>query len=89
MISGTVTIVNKLGLHARAATRLVNCASAFECELWIGNGEKSVNGKSIMGILTLAASRGTDLTIEADGMDKKEAIESIIELVKNRFGEDE
>jgi len=89
MISGTVTIVNKLGLHARAATRLVNCAAAFECELWIGNGEKSVNGKSIMGILTLAASRGTDLTIEADGMDKKEAIESIIELVKNRFGEDE
>jgi len=89
MISGTVTIVNKLGLHARAATRLVHCASAFECEVWIGNGEKSVNGKSIMGILTLAASRGTDLTIEADGMDKKEAIESIIELVKNRFGEDE
>ena len=89
MISGTVTIVNKLGLHARAATRLVNCASAFECEVWIGNGEKSVNGKSIMGILTLAASRGTDLTIEADGMDKKEAIESIVELVKSRFGEDE
>lgn len=89
MISGTVTIVNKLGLHARAATRLVNCASAFECEVWIGNGEKSVNGKSIMGILTLAASRGTDLIIKADGMDKREAIESIIELVKSRFGEDE
>jgi len=89
MISGTVTIVNKLGLHARAATRLVHCASAFECEVWIGNGEKSVNGKSIMGILTLAASRGTDLIIEADGMDKKEAIESIVELVKSRFGEDE
>ena len=89
MISDTVTIVNKLGLHARAATRLVNCASTFECEVWIGNGEKSVNGKSIMGILTLAASRGTDLFIEADGMDKKEAIESIIELVKSRFGEDE
>jgi len=89
VISNSVTIVNKLGLHARAATRLVNCASAFECEVWIGNGEKSVNGKSIMGVLTLAASKGTDLTIETDGTDKKEAIESIIELIKNRFGEDE
>ena len=89
MISNSVTIVNKLGLHARAATRLVNCASAFECEVWIGNGEKSVNGKSIMGVLTLAASKGTDLIIETDGSDKKEAIESIIELIKNRFGEDE
>jgi len=89
VISNSVTIVNKLGLHARAATRLVNCASAFECEVWIGNGEKSVNGKSIMGVLTLAASKGTDLIIETDGSDKKEAIESIIELIKNRFGEDE
>jgi len=89
VISNSVTIVNKLGLHARAATRLVNCASAFECEVWIGNGEKSVNGKSIMGVLTLAASKGTDLIIETDGTDKKEAIESIIELIKNRFGEDE
>jgi phosphocarrier protein len=89
VISNSVTIVNKLGLHARAATRLVNCASAFECEVWIGNGDKSVNGKSIMGVLTLAASKGTDLIIETDGRDKKEAIESIIELIKNRFGEDE
>jgi phosphocarrier protein len=89
VISNSVTIVNKLGLHARAATRLVNCASAFECEVWIGNGDKSVNGKSIMGVLTLAASKGTDLIIETDGTDKKEAIESIIELIKNRFGEDE
>jgi phosphocarrier protein len=89
VISNSVTIVNKLGLHARAATRLVNCASAFECEVWIGNGDKSVNGKSIMGVLTLAASKGTDLIIETDGTDKKEAIESIIKLIKNRFGEDE
>jgi len=89
VISNSVTVVNKLGLHARAATRLVNCASAFECEVLIGNGDKSVNGKSIMGVLTLAASKGTDLIIETDGTDKKEAIESIIELIKNRFGEDE
>jgi phosphocarrier protein len=61
MISRSVTIVNKLGLHARAATRLVNRASVFEAELWIKNGEKTINGKSIMGVLTLAASKGTVL----------------------------
>jgi len=89
MTSREVTIVNKLGLHARAATRLVNCASAFECELWINNGEKSVNSKSIMGVLTLAACKGTELTIEADGEDEREAVETVINLINDRFGEDE
>jgi len=89
MISQAVTIINKLGLHARAATRLVNCAAAFECELWISNDEKTVNGKSIMGVLTLAASKGTQLTIEADGNDENEAIEDIINLINARFGEEE
>jgi phosphocarrier protein len=89
MISQTVNIINKLGLHARAATRLVNSAAAFESELWISNGEKTVNGKSIMGVLTLAASKGTQLTIEAEGMDEGEAIEDIVKLINARFGEDE
>jgi phosphocarrier protein len=89
MISQTVNIINKLGLHARAATRLVNSAAAFESELWISNGEKTVNGKSIMGVLTLAASKGTKLTIEAEGMDEGEAIEDIVKLINARFGEDE
>jgi phosphocarrier protein HPr len=89
MISHPVTIINKLGLHARAATRLVNRASVFECELWISNGEKTVNGKSIMGVLTLAASKGTKLTIEAEGKDENEAIEDITELIISRFGEEE
>ena len=89
MISRSVTIVNKLGLHARAATRLVNCASTFKAELWIKNGEKTINGKSIMGVLTLAAGKGTVLVIEAEGPDREDALQAVSKLVKNRFGEDE
>ncbi len=89
MISRSVTIINKLGLHARAASRLVNCASVFEAEVWIKNGEKTINGKSIMGVLTLAASKGTVLVIEADGSDREDALQAIYELISGRFGEDE
>jgi len=89
MISRSVTIVNKLGLHARAATRLVNCASMFEAELWIKYGEKTINGKSIMGVLTLAAGKGTVLVIEADGPDREDALQAISALVNDCFGEDE
>jgi len=89
MISRSVTIINKLGLHARAASRLVNCASVFEAEIWIKNGEKTINGKSIMGVLTLAASKGTVLVIEADGSDREDALQAIYELISGRFGEDE
>ena len=89
MISRTVTIINKLGLHARAATRLVNCASAFKSELWVKNSEKTINGKSIMGVLTLAAGKGARLQIKADGPDQEEALEAAIDLISDRFGEDE
>jgi len=89
MIMRAVTITNKLGLHARAATRLVSCASAFECEVWIGKGERSVNGKSIMGVLTLAASKGTELNVKTDGKDELPAIDAVIDLINDRFGEDE
>ena len=89
MISTSVTIVNKLGLHARAATRLVNCASKFEAELLIKNGDKTINGKSIMGVLTLAAGKGTVLVIKADGPDREEALQAICELINGRLGEDE
>jgi len=89
MISRSVTIVNKLGLHARAATRLVNCASVFEAELWLRNGDKTINGKSIMGVLTLAAGKGTVLVIEAEGPDREDALQALYELINDRFGEDE
>ena len=89
MISGATTIVNRLGLHARAATRLVNCASGFQSEVRVIKGPRSVNGKSIMGVLTLAASTGTELTIETEGDDEQQAFDAVIELIHNRFGEEE
>ena len=89
MISRNVTIINRLGLHARAATRLVNCASDFVSEISVKRGARSVNGKSIMGVLTLAAATGTDLTIEANGADEKQALDAVVRLISNRFGEDE
>lgn len=89
MIAGNVTIVNQLGLHARAATRLVNCASDFASEIMVKRGARSVNGKSIMGILTLAAATGTELTIEANGTDEEQALAAVIRLINNRFGEDQ
>ncbi len=89
MISGNVIIVNRLGLHARAASRLVNTASGFQSEIRVIKGVRSVNGKSIMGILTLAASTGTELTIEAEGSDEQAALEAVTHLINNRFDEDE
>jgi phosphocarrier protein HPr len=88
MISGNVTIINRLGLHARAATRLVNCASGYASEIIVKKGARSVNGKSIMGVLTLAAATGTELTIEVDGTDEKQALKAVLGLIQNRFGED-
>ena len=89
MISKNVTIINKLGLHARAASKLVNCASGFAAEIFISRGDREVNGKSIMGVLTLAAGRGTELGIRADGTDEAAAIEAIDTLVNDYFGEGE
>ena len=89
MIMATVTIVNKLGLHARAASRLVNCASGFAAEIEIVRGTRSVNAKSIMGVLTLAAGLGTELVIQADGHDEQQALGAVTALFRDRFGEDE
>ena len=82
-----VTIVNKLGLHARAATRLVNCASGFSADVRLVRGARSVNAKSIMGVLTLAAATGAELVIEAEGPDENAAVEAIAALIDDRFGE--
>ncbi len=89
MIESTVTIVNKLGLHARAASKLVNCASSFSSEVWIRRGEREINGKSIMGVLTLAAGRGTELGLRAEGSDEEAAIATIMTLIADYFGEGE
>ncbi len=89
MIAGKVTIVNKLGLHARAASRLVNCASGYASEVRIVRGARSINAKSIMGVLTLAAARGAELVIEVEGADQQQALEALTALIEGRFGEDE
>jgi len=89
MISRKVTVINRLGLHARAATRLVNCASDFDSEIMVRKGQRAVNGKSIMGVLTLAAAIGTELTIAAEGTDEQQAIDAVIRLINNRFGEEQ
>lgn len=89
MINRTVTIVNKLGLHARAASKLVNCASAYSSQVWISRGQREVNGKSIMGVLTLAASRGTELGVRTDGSDEEAAMGAISDLIADYFGEGE
>jgi phosphocarrier protein HPr len=84
-----VTIINKLGLHARAAAKFVTAASHFSSNIDIARDGQKVNGKSIMGVMMLAASRGTELIILADGSDEMEAADRLAELVGDRFGEQE
>ena len=89
MIAETITIINKLGLHARAASKLVNCASQFESEVFITRNDHRVNAKSIMGVMMLAASKGVELELEGDGSDEQACRDAIVELINDRFGEDE
>lgn len=89
MIIKTATICNRLGLHARAASRLVQTAQGYASEINIVNNEHKANGKSIMAIMMLQASLGTQLTLTVEGEDEADAIEAIMMLVADRFGEDE
>ena len=92
-MSKTVTreleIINKLGLHARAAAKFVTTASKYASEVVVRRGEKEVNGKSIMGVMMLAAGKGAVLVVSASGEDAEQAVESLAALVSDRFGEDE
>ena len=83
-----VTITNRLGLHARAAARFVHLATRFRSQVRVGRGGRVVDGKSIMGILLLAAAHGTTITITADGADADDALTALCELVQSGFGED-
>ena len=89
MIETTITIINKLGLHARAASKFVTTASAFGCEIKAGKEGQMVDGKSIMSVMMLAASKGTELTLRFDGKDERQAMEALTTLINNRFDEDE
>ena len=84
-----MTIVNKLGLHARAAAKLVTMASGYASDIDIARNEQSVNGKSIMGVMMLAASKGTELVIRTNGDDEQEAADCLENLVAEKFGEKE
>ena len=89
MISENITIINKLGLHARAASKLVSCASQFESDVFISRKDNRVNAKSIMGVMMLAASKGVELTLEVDGNDEQACRDAIVDLINDRFGESE
>lgn len=89
MVSQQVTIINKLGLHARAASKLVNHASQFESDVYIDKEGNRVNAKSIMGVMMLAASKGTEILLEVEGSDEQACLEAIIQLINNRFDEAE
>jgi phosphocarrier protein len=84
-----VTISNKLGLHARAAAKLVSVASGYGAEITLDKSGQKVNGKSIMGVMMLAASRGTVLTLTANGEGEDEVLRALVELIDNKFGEGE
>lgn len=89
MQTGTLTIVNKLGLHARAAAKLVNTASRFASEVRLKRDSREANGKSIMGVMMLAASKGAELTLETEGSDEVDAFAAVEGLITDRFGESE
>ncbi len=88
MIEKEFTIKNKLGFHARAAVKFVQLASQFKSNIVVSKDNVEVNGKSIMGVLMLAASKGTKIKITISGEDEKEAMEKLGELIENGFGED-
>ena len=83
----TITISNKLGLHARASAKLTQAASKFESGVWISRNGRRVNAKSIMGVMMLAAGKGSKITIETAGPDEEEAMEAICRLIRDCFGE--
>lgn len=82
-------IINKLGLHARASARLTQLASQYPCEVWLSRNGKRINAKSIMGVMMLAAGKGSTISIETDGDREQEAMEAIVAMINNYFGEGE
>ncbi len=89
MIKTSTTISNKLGLHARASAKLTKLAGSFPCEIWIAKGERRVNAKSIMGVMMLAAGIGSTVDIETDGPEEQAAMEALLALIADKFGEGE
>ncbi|ABM35563.1 HPr family phosphocarrier protein [Polaromonas naphthalenivorans] len=89
MIKTRTTISNKLGLHARASAKFTKLAGSFRSEVWMSKGERRVNAKSIMGVMMLAAGMGSSVEIETDGADEQAAMDALLALVADKFGEGE
>ena len=87
MIKTSVTISNKLGLHARASAKLTKLAGNFPCEVWMSRGERRVNAKSIMGVMMLAAGLGSTVELETQGEREQEAMDALLALINDKFGE--
>ena len=89
MLQKEALIINKLGLHARASAKLTRLASGFKCEVMLSRNNRRVNAKSIMGVMMLAAAKGTTIGIETDGEDEADAMQAMLNLINDCFGEDE
>ncbi|QKV54617.1 HPr family phosphocarrier protein [Comamonas antarctica] len=87
MIKTTITISNKLGLHARASAKLTKLAGSYPCEVWMTKGERRVNAKSIMGVMMLAAGIGSQVELETSGEREQEAMDALLALIQDKFGE--
>ena len=87
MIQTTINISNKLGLHARASAKFTKMAGSFPCEVWMSKGERRVNAKSIMGVMMLAAGLGSTVVVETDGRDEQAAMNALVALIDDKFGE--
>jgi phosphocarrier protein HPr len=89
MIKTSIKVSNKLGLHARASAKLTKLAGSFPCEVWLAKGERRVNAKSIMGVMMLAAGIGTTIEVETSGEREQEAMDALLALINDKFGEGE
>lgn len=89
MLQQDALIINKLGLHARASAKLTQLASQFPCEVWLSRNGRRINAKSIMGVMMLAAAKGSKILIETDGKDEAAALQALQQLIADRFGEGE
>ena len=89
MISRDIEIINKLGLHARASAKLTQLAAKYQSEVWMTRNQRRINAKSIMGVMMLAAGKGTQVTIETEGPDEQECMNALVQLIETRFGESE
>ena len=89
MLTREVQILNQLGLHARASAKLTQTAGRFAAEIWLARDGRRVNGKSIMGVMMLAAAKGTTLKLEVDGPDEEEAMAALTTLIADKFGEEQ